>query len=71
MQCISIPVCVEFIVALTQKNQSLGPILIGPHTHWKHSMVFHIIQRYFMAVSMTARLNSMYDVVLAEMTILF
>lgn len=45
MQCISIPVCVEFIVALTQKNQSLGPILIGPHTHWKHSMVFHIIQR--------------------------
>lgn len=71
MQCISIPVCVEFIVALTQKNQSLGPILIGPHTHWKHSMVFHIIQRYFMAVSITARLNSMYDVVLAEMTILF
>ena len=71
MQCISIPVCVEFIVALTQKNQSLGPILIGPHTHWKHYGISHHPAIFYGGFYYGSRLNSMYDVVLAEMTILF
>ena len=69
MQCISIPVCVEFIVALTQK--------INPWTNsnWathplKTLWYFTSSKEIFYGLYITTRLNTMYDVVLVDYSLL-
>ena len=43
MQCISIPVCVEFIVAPLQKSIFGANFNWATHTRFENTMVFHIL----------------------------